>query len=143
MGDEQQLPQRQETNTIDKQRLDQISRFLEPTIPWGEEERYRVLGTLVSKEMSMGNIIREDMQSNVLMNYGIQELFLFGQEDLGFTFLNNFQGEFKMTMSINAAMLESLTKSKMEYAQTYTVHEHQHQDGAGKGGLFSPKRPQQ
>ena len=133
--DQKQLP-RGETNTIDKQRLDQISRFLEPMIPWGEEERYRVLGTLVSKEMSMGNIIREDMQSNVQMNYGIQELFLFGQEDLGFTFLNNFQGEFKMTMSINAAMLESLTKSKMEYAQTYTVHEHQHQDEMRKPGLF-------
>lgn len=134
--DEQQAPPRQETNTIDKQRLDQISRFLEPTIPWGEEERYRVLGTLVSKEMSMGNIIREDMQSNVLMNYGIQELFLFGQEDLGFMFLNNFQAEFKMTMSVNAAMLESLTKSKMEYAQTYTVHEHQHQEGGKRGGFL-------
>jgi len=141
MIQDEQQPPRGETNTIDKQRLDQISRFLEPTIPWGEEERYRVLGTLVSKEMSMGNIVREDMQSNVLMNYGIQELFLFGQEDLGFTFLNNFQAEFKMTMSVNAAMLESLTKSKMEYAQTYTVHEHQHQDeGVRRGLLGGPRK---
>ena len=130
---QQQTPFRDEIKTIDKQRIDQISRFLQPTLPKGEEERYRILKPLIGKEMSMGNILREDMNSNDTMNYGIQELFLFGQEDLAFTFLTNFLAEFKMTMSINAIMIESLTKSKMEYAKTYTVHEHQHQEpGANK-----------
>lgn len=138
----QQIPQ-DEIKTIDKQRLDQISRLLQPTIPRGEEERYRILKPLVSREMSLSNIVREDMQSNVLMNYGIQELFTYGQEDLGFMFLINFQAEMKMTMGIDAVMLESLTKSKMEYAQTYTVHEHQHQEPGARRGILGTKGPQQ
>lgn len=133
---QQTTPFKDEIKTIDKQRLDQISRFLQPTLPKGEEERYRILKPLIGKEMSMGNINREDMNSNTIMNYGIQELFLFGQEDLGFMFLTNLIAEFKMTMSIDAIMIESLTKSKMEYAQTYTVHEHQHQEPGPKKGLF-------
>lgn len=124
---------RNEIKTIDRQRLDQISRFLQPTIPKGEEERYRILRPLISKEMSMGNIIREDMPSNILMNYGIQELFIYGQEDLMFTFLTNHLSEFKMSMSIDAKMLDSLTRAKLEYAQTYTVHEHQHAEERKKG----------
>lgn len=136
MADEMNPPFKDETKTIDKQRLDQISRFLQPTLPKGEEERYRILRPLVGKEMSMGNILREDMNANDFMNYGIQELFLFGQEDLGFTFLTNFLAEFKMTMSIDHIMIDGVTKSKMEYAQTYTVHEHQHQEPGPKKGLF-------
>ena len=135
MAEEQQIP-RDEIKTIDKQRLDQISRFLQPTIPRGEEERYRILKPLVSKEMSLGNIQREDMISNIRMNYGIQEFFMFGQEDLAFTFLTCFLAEFKMTMSIDCKMLESLTKSKLEYAQTYTVHEHQHTEEGPRKGLL-------
>jgi len=125
-----------EIQTIDKQRLDQISRFLQPTLPKGEEDRYRILKPLIGKEMSMGNILRDDMNANDYMNYGIQELFMFGQEDLGFTFLTNFLGEFKMTMSIDHIMIDGVTKSKMEYAQTYTVHEHQHQEPTPRKGLF-------
>jgi hypothetical protein len=140
MPGEEFQPPRDEIKTIDKQRLDQISRFLQPTIPKGEEERYRILKPLIGKEMSMGNIMRDDMNANDYMNYGIQELFLFGQEDLGFTFLTNFLAEFKMTMSIDAIMIESLTKSKMEYAQTYTVHEHQHNEPGPRRGLLGGRK---
>jgi hypothetical protein len=134
---EDNLPQfKDEVKTFDKQRMDQISRFLQPTIPRGEEDRYRVLKPLIGKEMSMGNIMREDMNSNDLMNYGIQELFMFGQEDLAFMFLTNFTAEFKMTMSIDHIMIDGVTKSKIEYDQTYTVHEHQHPPENQKKGFL-------
>lgn len=132
----QEEPPRDEIKTIDKQRLDQISRFLQPTIPRGEEEHYRLLRPLVSRELSLGNIFREDMIGHLVFQRGIQEFLLYGQEDFARTMITSFLGEFKMTMSIEGKMLEALTKSKLEYAQTYTVHEHQHQEPMPKKGLF-------
>jgi len=131
---------RDQIKTIDRQRLDQLSRFWQPSIPKGEEERYRLLRPLISKDFAFGNIMREDMPGYIAMNYGIQELCLYGQEDLMFTFLTSHMSEIRTTPSINALALESLTKSKLEYAQTYTVHEHQHQEPTSRG-LFGRKKP--
>lgn len=127
---------RQEIKTIDKQRMDQFSRFLHTTTIKGEEERFNSLGLLMGKEMATGNIIRDDMSCNEYEQFAIQELFQYGQTDLGFTFLIGFVGMFKMTMSIDHVMLDGLTTSKIEYAQTSTINEHQHVDAQQKRGFL-------
>jgi len=136
MVNDNQVFSRTDENKFDRQRMDQFSRFLQTTTIKGEEERFKLLSLLVGKEMSTGNIIREDMGCNEYETFAIQELFLLGQEDLGFTFLISFVSVYKQTMSIDHIMMDGITKDKMEYAQTYTVHEHQHQEIAPKKGLF-------
>lgn len=142
MDEQPQMP-RTEENKFDKQRMDQFSRFLHTTTIKGEEDRFKLLGLLLGKEVSTGNIVREDMGCNEYETFIIQNLFLLGQEDLGFTFLISFISVYKQTMSVDHIMIDGLTKSKMEYAQTYTVHEHQHQEPGQRRGFLGAKGPQQ
>ena len=138
--DEQPNPMRQDIKTIDKQRMDQFSRFLHTTTVKGEEERFNALGLLIGKEMATGNITRDDMPCNEYEMFIIQELDYYGQRDMYFTFLIGFVGMMKLTMSIDHVMLDGLTTSKIEYAQTSTIHEHQHQDEGPRRGILGGKR---
>ena len=123
-----------------KQNIDQYSRFLKPTIPDGQLEYYNPRMPLVSKELSVGNILREDMLGHIPMEYAILDLLDEGQIGLARMLMTSFQGEFKMTMSFDGKFLEHIASNKFEYSQEQHVYEHPLEEEAQakkKGGFLS------
>ena len=108
----------------DKKTIDQFSKFLEPTIPKGQEEYFNERKPLISKELSVGNIERADMVGNLDMFDAILEFLEEGQIGLARFFMTRFQGDFKMSMSFEGKFLEHISSNKMEYTQRQDIHEH-------------------
>jgi len=108
-----------------KQNIDQYSRFLKPTIPDGQLGYYNPRLPLVSKETSIGNILREDMLGHIPMIHGILFLMDAGQIGLARFFMTTFQSELKLTMSFDGKFLEQIASNKFEYSQEQHVYEHQ------------------
>lgn len=113
-----------EGRTVIKQNIDQYSRFLKPTIPEGQLEYYNPRLPLVSKELSVGNIFREDMLGHLPMIHGILYFLDVGQIGLARFFMTTFQSELKLTMSFDGKFLEQIASNKFEYTQEQHVYEH-------------------
>ena len=104
--------------------IDQFSRFLEPTIPKGQEQYYNERKPLISKELSVGNIERTDMPAFFDMEDAILELLEEGQIGLARFLMTRFQSELKLTMSFDAKFMEYIASNKFEYTQRQDIHEH-------------------
>lgn len=114
-----------------KQNIDQYSRFLKPTIPEGQLGYYNPVMPLVGKELSIGNIFREDMLGHLPMVTCIQKLLSYGQIGLHRRYMVGFQAELKLTMSFDGKFMEQIASNKFEYTQEQHVYEH---------GLDEPKK---
>jgi len=126
------------TNISSKQSIDQYSRFLQPTIPKGEQDYYNPRLPLVGKELSIGNIERGDMISNLTTESAILEFLEEGQIGLARFMMTLFQAEFKMSMSFDGMFLEYISTNKFEYKQTQDLTEHVQMPQ--KRGLFGGKK---
>ena len=93
---------------------------------------------LVGKELSIGNILREDMLGHIPMIICIQKLLSYGQIGLHRRFMVGFQSELKLTMSFDARFLDQIAGNKFEYSQEQHLYEHNIDEK--KKGLFGPKR---
>ena len=107
-----------------KQNIDQFSRFLKPTIPEGQLDYYNPRMPLVGKELSIGNIQREDMISYIDTEQAILEFLEEGQIGLARFMMTIFQSELKLSMSFDGLFMEYISTNKFEYTQTQHVHEH-------------------
>lgn len=107
-----------------KQNIDQYSRFLKPTIPEGQLGYYNPVMPLVGKELSIGNIFREDMLGHLPMITCIQKLLSYGQIGLHRRYMIGFQAELKLTMSFDGLFMEQIAGNKFEYTQEQHVYEH-------------------
>jgi len=112
------------SNVSTKQSIDQYSRFLQPTIPKGEQDYYNPRLPLVGKELSIGNISRDDMISNLTTESAILEFLEEGQIGLARFMMTLFQAEFKMSMSFDGMFMEYISTNKFEYKQTQDLTEH-------------------
>ena len=118
--------------------IDQYSRFLEPTIPKGQENYYNPRKPLISKELSIGNIERTDMVGNLDMYDAILEFLEEGQIGAARFLMTRFQGELKLSMSFDGLFMEYIGTSKFEYKQTQDITEHLPQQK--KHGLLGGRR---
>ena len=125
-----------EGRVITKQNIDQYSRFLKPTIPEGQLEYYNPFMPLVGKELSIGNILREDMLGHLPMISCIQILLSYGQLGLHRMMMIKFQGELKLTMSFDGKFMEQIATNKFEYSQEQHVYEHKLDEEQKKKGFF-------
>ena len=114
------LPREMDT----RQSIDQYSKFLEPTMPKGQEEYYNSRKPLIGKELSVGNIERTDMVGNFDMEDAIMEFMEEGQIGLARFMMTRFQSELKLTMSFDGRFMDQITTSKFEYTQRQDIHEH-------------------
>ena len=110
-------------NTLDD-RFNNIEMFLAATKPDGYNEYYNPRSPLLGKEISVGNIEREDMLANDYMCWAILEFFMEGQVDFAWDSQTLYQNDWKASMSIDAKLLERLTSQEVKYDQTQHVYEH-------------------
>ena len=119
---------------FDNKRLTIADRFLQPTIPSGNDVFYNLIKQTIGKELSVANLEREDMLS-FLWQIGTAQVFLlYGQERLSRFLMNMLVSELKLTMSKDNEFAHLLFKDSLEYTQTQNVHENVHQPQ--KRGLF-------
>jgi hypothetical protein len=109
---------------LSKQAIDQYSRFLEPTIPKGQLDYYNDRKPLISKELSVGNIERNDMIGYFDIEDAILEFLEEGQIGVARFLMTRWQTELKLTMSFEGRFMEQITTSKFEYSQKQDIHEH-------------------
>ena len=123
---------------FDNKRLTIADRFLQPTIPSGNDVFYNLIKQTIGKELSVANLEREDMLS-FLWQIGTAQVFLlYGQERLSRFLMNMLVSELKLTMSKDNEFAHLLFKDSLEYTQTQNVHEYVHQPQ--KRGLFGGMR---
>ena len=118
-----------------RQNIDQYSRFLKPTIPAGQLDYYNPRMPLVSKELSIGNIQREDMIAYLDTEQAILEFLEEGQIGLARFMMTTFQSELKLSMSFDGLFMEYIATNKFEYTQTQHLHEHQDRPKKGFLGI--------
>lgn len=121
-----------------KQSIDQYSRFLQPTIPKGQLDYYNPRMPLVGKELSIGNIEREDMISYLTTEEAILEFLEEGQLGLARFMMTTFQSELKLSMSFEGRFMEYISTNKFEYVQKQDITEHV--DAQPKRGFFGRKK---
>lgn len=109
---------------IDRERLDQYSRFLTPTLPEGDDPWYNKIRQLIGKELSIANLEREDMISFIKAVDAAQVFLLAGQSVTGRKIMTGIISELKLTGSIDGKIIDNIFSNKMEYEQTQHVHEH-------------------
>ena len=119
-----------------KQNIDQYSRFLKATIPDGQLDYYNPVMPLVGKELSVGNIYREDMLGYLPMVTCIQKLLSYGQIGLHRRYMVGFQAELKLTMSFDGKFMEQIASNKFEYTQEQHLYEHGLEEPKKKKGMF-------
>jgi len=107
-----------------KQSIDQYSRFLAPTIPRGQLDYYNPRMPLVGKEVSIGNIEREDMISYLSTEEAILEFLEEGQLGVARFMMTTFQSELKLSMSFEGRFMEYVSTNKFEYSQKQDITEH-------------------
>jgi len=127
------LPHNQHT----RQSIDQYSKFLEPTMPKGQEAYYNTRKPLIAKELSVGNIERSDMIGNFDMEDAIMDFMEEGQIGLARFMMTRFQSEFKMSMSFEGRFMDQITTNKFEYTQRQDIHEHV--EPVKKKGMWSKR----
>jgi len=121
-----------------KQSIDQYSKFLEPTMPKGQEEYYNSRKPLIGKELSVGNIERADMIGNFDMEDAIMDFMDEGQIGIARFLMTRFQSEFKMSMSFDGRFMDQITTNKFEYTQHQDIHEHI--EPVRRKGMFGGKK---
>jgi len=121
---------------IQKKRLDQYKRFLDPTLADHQTEYYGPIRPLIGPELSVANLEREDNISYLRIINSVQEMFANGQDDLALLQMTTMTAELKLSMSHAGLVVGNIFSNKMEYTQTQTLHEYQHQPER-KPGLFS------
>ena len=120
---------------INKQRLDQFSRFVNPTISKGNEEYANRIRPTIGKELSTSFIQREDMSGLMRMGYVAEVFTLKGQNKTAQIIMNWMLRELEGSRSIEGWFGEEIMSgNKMEYTQTQNVHEYQHKPE--KKGFF-------
>jgi len=112
------------TDNAGKRSIDQYTKFLEPTIPKGQESYFNERKPLISKELSVGNIERTDMVGNFEMEDAILEFIEEGQIGLARFLMTRFQSELKLTMSFDGRFMEYIGSNKIEYSQRQDIHEY-------------------
>ena len=120
---------------ISKQRLDQFSRFVNPTISKGNEDYANRIRPTIGKELSTSFLQREDMSGLMRMGYVAEVFVLKGQDKTAQLIMNWMLRELEGSRSIEGWFGEEIMSgNKMEYTQTQNVHEYQHE--AKKKGWF-------
>ena len=120
---------------INKQRLDQFSRFVNPTISKGNEDYANRIRPTIGKELSTSFIQREDMSGLMRMGYVAEVFTLKGQNKTAQIIMNWMLRELEGSRSIEGWFGEEIMSgNKMEYTQTQNVHEYQHKPE--KKGFF-------
>ena len=119
--------------------LDKFTEFLKPSLPTGQHDYYNPRIPLISKELSVGFIAREDMISYLMTASTILELLEEGQIDLARFAMTMYINEWKSSMSIDGAFLREMMANKIEYSTSQTLHEYQHK--APKKGIFVKAEP--
>jgi hypothetical protein len=109
---------------IRKERLDQYSRFLGPTLPKGDDEWYNKIRQLMGKELSLAKLDKEDILSYLNSIQTAQVFLLHGQEVMGRRIMVDIVSELKLTGSIEGTIIENIFSNRIEYEQTQHVHEH-------------------
>jgi len=118
------LPERR---GFDQRRLTIADKFLQPTIPQGNDEYYNLIRQTIGKELSVANLQREDISSYIKC-VGCAQTFLIKGQNMRARFLMNMMvSELKLSMSIDAEFSHLLFKDTLEYTQTQNVHEYMHQ----------------
>ena len=126
------------TSIATKQSIDQFSRFLEPTLPPGQLDYYGPRKPLVGKELSVGNIEREDMISYLDTEQAILEFLEEGQIGLARFMMTTFQSELKLSMSFEGKFMEYISTNKFEYVQKQDITEHV--EAQKKRGILGTRR---
>ena len=125
---------------FDTKRLTIADRFLQPTIPLGNDTFYNLIKQIIGKELSVANLERTDLASYIWQSTTAQVFLLYGQERLSRFLMNMMISELKLTMSIGNEFAHLLFKDSLEYTTTQNVHEYSHQPqkrgffGGFKGG---------
>lgn len=125
---------------VQKKRLDQYKRFLDPTLADDQLDYYGPIRPLIGPELSVAYLEREDMLSYLLQVKTTQEMFANGQDDLGLLLMTTMTAELKLSMSREGLVVDNIFSNKMEYSQTQTLHEYQHTPER-KPGLFGKRSP--
>lgn len=109
-----------------------MDRFLEPTIPMGNEGFNNLIKQSIGKELSLANLQREDLKSFVEAFGTAQIMLIHGQDRLARFILTISISELKLSMSIDADFSHLLLREKLEYTQTQNVHEFVHEPARKK-----------
>jgi len=125
---------------IQRKRLDQYKRFLDPTLADDQLDYYGPIRPVIGPELSVANLEREDIFSFILQVKTAQEMFANGQDDLGLLVMTTMTAELKLSMSKEGLVVGNIFSNKMEYTQTQTLHEYQH-PAERKRGLFGGRPP--
>jgi hypothetical protein len=129
------MPDELPKDIVHKQSIDQYTRFLQPTIPKGQYDYYNPRMPLVGKELSTGNIEREDMISYLTTEEAILEFMEEGQLGLARFMMTTFQSEIMFSKSFEGRFMEYIGTNKFEYVQKQDITEHIEQPK--KKGFFS------
>ena len=126
-----------------KRQLESIKNFLEPSEAADQSEYYGPVKPILGPELSVANLDREDMLSFMRTVYCAQEMMAHGQDDLALFIMTTMTAELKLTMSIDARVLDNIFSDKIEYSQKQELHEYQHEMEGKKRGLFGrkPQKP--
>ena len=124
-----------------EERFNNMEMFLKATKPRGYEDYYNPRAPLLGKELSIGNIERNDMLANDMAVWAILDLLNEGQIDFAWDYMTWYQNDWKSSMSIDGRLLDSLTSQEIRYSQKQELHEYQHP--IKKRGFFSPKQGEQ
>ena len=114
-----------------KNELDQYSKFLE----------YNSIKPLMSKELSLGIIQREDLPSFLRTVVCARTLMKHGCLSLGRSVMTDLLAELKLTASIDGTLLDNIFHDKIQYDQTQHVYEHLEPEP--RRGLFHRKKRQE
>jgi hypothetical protein len=112
---------------FNEKRLTIADKFLQPTIPTGNENFYNMVRQTIGKELSVANLQREDIPSYVLGTECAQTFLIKGLDMRARRIMNTIVSELKLSMSIDAEFAHLLFKDTLEYTQTQNVHEYVHQ----------------
>jgi hypothetical protein len=136
-------PSEEIPRTIQKKRLDQYKSFFMPTLAEDQDEFYALLRPSLGYELSTAYIDKEDMPSYILQVRTAQEMLDNGQIGLVLYIQTTMTSELKLTDSIDGRVVDNIFSNKMEYTQTQTLHEYQHQIPRKKGffGRLAGNKP--
>lgn len=114
-----------------------------PTLAEDQDEFYALLRPSLGYELSTAYIDKEDMPSYILQVRTAQEMLDNGQIGLVLYIQTTMTSELKLTDSIDGRVVDNIFSNKMEYTQTQTLHEYQHQIPRKKGffGRLAGNKP--
>jgi len=133
-------PEKASSLAYQKKRLDQYKNFLNPTLADDQDDYYGPIRPLIGPELSVAVLEKEDILSYLLQVKTAQEMFANGQDDLGLLIMTTMTSELKLSMSRDGLVVDNIFSNKIEYSQSQTLHEYQH-NAEQKRGLFGGRSP--